>query len=247
MTTRVAIAGAAGRLGHVIAEVVRESPGFELVAELGSANPPERMLEAEVLVDATNLDASKRLVAYAVEHGLPALVATSGWDEGRLRRLETTLAGLGPEAPGVIVVPNFSLGSVLGTRLAATAARFFDAVEVIEAHHAGKADSPSGTAVRTAERIAAARAAAGLGAPAAANAEQEARGELIAGVPVHSLRLPGVVARQQVVFGGIGETLAIDHTTLSADSYRAGIRLALQALPEARGLTVGLDALLGLE
>ena len=145
---------------------------------------------------------------------------------------------------GAIVVPNFSLGSVLATRLAAIAAPYFDAIEIIETHHAGKTDSPSGTAVRTAELIAEARAERGpVDAP---YADQRARGQQVASVPVHSLRMAGVLAEQQVIFGGVGETLRIGHQTVSDASYEAGIMLALRALPEARGLTVGLDALLGL-
>jgi 4-hydroxy-tetrahydrodipicolinate reductase len=146
----------------------------------------------------------------------------------------------------VIVVPNFSLGSVLGTALAQFAAPYFDSVEIVEAHHAGKVDSPSGTAVRTAELIVAARAVEGRVDLDAPFADQTARGELIAGVPVHSLRLQGVIARQEVRFGGAGEVLTITHDTHSPDSYRAGIRAALEAIGGSSGLVVGLDRILGI-
>lgn len=247
MTKRVALAGARGRLGSVIADVVRNTDGFELVLELGSADAPDGIREADLLVDATTIHASKALVSIAIEAGIPTLIATSGWDAAALADLDEHLRQRGADAPGVIVVPNFSLGSVLGSRLAATVAKFFAAVEIIEAHHDRKMDSPSGTAVRTAELLSQTRKQAGLPPFEAPFADQEARGQVRDGIPLHSLRLPGVVARQQVIFGGTGETLTIDHLTMSADSYRDGIALALKALPTSHGLTVGLDSLLGLD
>jgi 4-hydroxy-tetrahydrodipicolinate reductase len=134
---------------------------------------------------------------------------------------------------------------VLATRLAAIAAPWFDSIEVIEAHHAGKSDSPSGTAIRTAELMAEARAE--QGPVAAPHADQRARGPQVGSIPVHSLRMDGVLAEQQVIFGGVGETLRVSHQTVSDASYEAGILLALRALPEARGLVVGLDVLLGID
>ena len=146
-----------------------------------------------------------------------------------------------PEA-AVLIVPNFSLGSVLATRFAEQAARWFDSAEIIEAHHAGKSDSPSGTAVRTAERMAAARG--DLGPVSAPHVDQRARGQQVAAIPVHSLRLDGVVARQDVLFGGPGELLTIRHDTTSPVAYQAGILLALRALPGVQGVQVGLESLL---
>lgn len=241
MPTRVAVAGARGRLGSLVCEVVEQDPGFELIARLGSASAPEDGADAEILVDVSNPDASPEIVERALGRGQRVLVGTSGWSEDRLALLATWIA----ETPGaaVIVVPNFSLGSVLGTALAQIAARFYDSIEVIEAHHPGKVDSPSGTAVRTAELMARARNGRGLAAP---YAEQPARGELVAGIPVHSLRLAGVVAKQEVRLGGPGETLTITHDTQSNEAYRAGISAALRALQTSDGLTVGLDGVLGL-
>ncbi|WP_336658624.1 4-hydroxy-tetrahydrodipicolinate reductase [Leucobacter sp. USHLN153] len=241
MTHRVAVSGSTGRLGRLVCEVVEAHPRFELSARLRSTSLPEEGADADVLIDVSRPDASPEIVERAILRGQQVIVGTSGWSADRLGELEQRLA----DAPdrGVIVVPNFSLGSVLGTALARIAAPYFDAVEVIEAHHPAKVDSPSGTAVRTAELMAEARAGRPVDAPFA---EQPARGELIAGIPVHSLRLAGVVAKQEVRFGGPGEVLTVTHDTHSNEAYRAGVQAALDAIVEARGLTVGLDALLGI-
>lgn len=222
-------------------EVIDAHPEFELVARLTSASSPEDGANAEVLVDVSHPDASAGIVDRALGRGQRVLVGTSGWSADRLQGLaERVTAAQG----SVLVVPNFSLGSVVGTALARIAAPYFDAIEVIEAHHPNKVDSPSGTAVRTAELMAEARAGAAVEAPFA---EQPARGELVAGIPVHSLRLAGVIAKQEVRFGGPGEVLSVVHDTHSNDAYRAGIRAALEFVGSAQpGLTVGLDRVLGL-
>lgn len=241
MSASVAVAGATGRLGSLVCRVVEEHPDFELVSRLTSASEPEAGAEAEILIDVSHPDASPAIVERALARGQRVIVGTSGWSADRLAELGERLAGL-PDA-GVIVVPNFSLGSVIGTALARIAAPYFDAVEVVEAHHPAKVDSPSGTAVRTAELMAEAREGRPFEAPFA---EQPARGQLVAGIPVHSLRLAGVVAKQEVRFGGPGEVLTVTHDTHSNEAYRAGIRAALEAVGEARGLTVGLDSVLGI-
>ncbi|MHA3723087.1 4-hydroxy-tetrahydrodipicolinate reductase [Leucobacter sp. HY1910] len=241
MSVRVAVAGATGRLGTLVCEVVEATPGFELVARLRSTSAPEDGANADLVVDVSHPDASAGIVERALERSQKVIIGTSGWSADRLAELRTRLEAT-PEA-GVIVVPNFSLGSVLGTALARIAAPHFDAVEIIEAHHPHKVDSPSGTAVRTAELMAEARGGKPTEAPFA---EQPARGQLVAGIPVHSLRLAGVVAKQEVRFGGPGEVLTITHDTHSGEAYRAGIHAALQAAPGCTGLTVGLDAVLGL-
>ena len=241
MTVSVAVSGSSGRLGALVCEVVEEHEDFELVARLTSSSDPEDGADAEILVDVSHPDASPAIVERALGRGQKAVVGTSGWSADRLAKLGEWIDRT-PGA-GAIVVPNFSLGSVLGTALARIAAPYFDAIEVIEAHHPKKVDSPSGTAVRTAEVMAEARRGRPVDAPFA---EQPARGELVAGIPVHSLRLAGVVAKQEVRFGGPGEVLTVTHDTHSNEAYRAGIRAALEAAPGLTGLTVGLDALLGL-
>jgi len=233
-------------MGRLIAELIEATPGFETVAALGSSDPLEAMLPADVVVDVTVQPASQAVVDFAVEHGKSVLVGTSGWTAERIAALSTRVAAEAEGVPdlSVIFVPNFSIGSVLATSLAASASRFFESIEIIEAHHAGKVDSPSGTAVRTAELIGKARAE--LGPVVAPHTDQRARGQQVASIPVHSLRLQGVVAKQDVILGGTGETLTISHETLSPTAYSAGIVIALKALPGSRGVIVGLDALIDL-
>lgn len=241
MQTKVGIAGANGKLGRIISAVVEAHPNFELVAKLGRASTESDWGLAEIIVDVTNPEASPAIVSNAIARGQRVIIGTSGWNEENIATLRTWVN----ETPGasVIVVPNFSLGSVLGSALSRIAAPFFDAVEIIEAHHPNKIDSPSGTAVHTAEGIALARKGQSIDAPFF---EQEARGELVAGIPVHSLRLAGVVAQQDVIFGGVGETLTITHDTHSSDAYHAGVRAALEASVDHRGVIVGLENILGI-
>ncbi|MES2169593.1 MAG: 4-hydroxy-tetrahydrodipicolinate reductase [Actinomycetota bacterium] len=239
MTTRVAIIGASGKMGRLIDDLIATLDDFEVVARLGSASALDEMVAADVAVDVTVPAVSQSVVEFAVAHGIPTLVGTSGWSADRLTSLTRAVA----EKPGlgVIVIPNFSIASVLATSFATTAARFFDSIEIVEAHNASKVDSPSGTAVRTAELIGKARAE--RGPVIAPHADQRARGQQVSSVPIHSLRMDGVVAQQDVIFGGTGETLTISHVTVSPDSYRYGIALALRALPTAEGVVVGLDQL----
>lgn len=244
MTIRVAVAGATGRLGELVCEVVERLDGYALTETLNSQSTNLDTFSADVLVDVTRFDVSERIVSAAINRGISVIIGTSGWSAGRLSNLETLVAAA-PENVSALVVPNFSLGSVLGTAISAAIAPYFDAVEIVEAHHAGKVDSPSGTAVRTAERVAHARE--GHEPFHAPNTDQQARGELVAGIPVHSLRLPGIVAKQDVVFSGAGETLTITHDTSSQEAYRAGIRAALLAVPSSTGVTIGLDAILGID
>ncbi len=240
MTTRVAIIGASGRMGTLIDELISELDDFEVVARLGSHDALDGMLAADIAIDVTVPAVSLAVVEFAVEHGIPTLVGTSGWSNDRIKVITKKVA----EKPGlgVIVIPNFSIGSVLATAFATTAARFFDSIEIVEAHHASKVDSPSGTAVRTAELIGQARLE--LGPVIAPHADQRARGQQVSSVPIHSLRMEGVVAKQDVIFGGTGETLTLTHETLSPTSYRTGITLALRALTATDGVVVGLDKLL---
>lgn len=241
MSVRVAVSGARGRLGSLVCQVIEEHPAFVLGAQLTSASSPEAGADAEILVDVSHPDASPEIVERAIRRGQKVIVGTSGWSADRLQGLRALVEALPGSA--ALVVPNFSLGSVIGTALARIAAPYFHSVEIVEAHHQAKVDSPSGTAVRTAELIAEARGDEPIDAP---YADQPARGQLIAGVPVHSLRLAGVVARQEVRFGGAGEVLTVTHDTHSNDAYRAGIRAALEAVRDLRGLEVGLDSVLGI-
>ncbi|WIB61358.1 4-hydroxy-tetrahydrodipicolinate reductase [Curtobacterium sp. MCLR17_007] len=247
MVTPVAVVGATGRLGGLVAAVVEELPDFELVARLSSkdgAHEPDPTVfnGAAVVIDVTVPALSPAIVANALESGANVLVGTSGWSASRLATLRTALADRPDQ--GVLVVPNFSIGSVVGTHLATIAAPWFPAIEIIETHHAGKIDSPSGTAVRTAELISEARREVGpVDAP---HVDQRARGQQVASVPIHSLRLPGVTAVQDVVLSGPGETLTIRHDTTDDTAYAPGIRAALSAVGALRGLSVGLGTVLGI-
>ncbi|WGD38260.1 4-hydroxy-tetrahydrodipicolinate reductase [Lysinibacter sp. HNR] len=243
MITRVAIAGASGRMGQLAQAIVAELPEFEVCAKLGSQSALSDMRDADLIIDVTSPAASPEIVEYAVRNGIKVLVGTSGWSSEKIATLRTLLSE--HKDAGIILIPNFSIGSVLGSALSTIAGQFFDSIEIIEAHHAAKIDSPSGTAVRTAEMITAARKTQGpVRAP---HVDQAARGEQVASIPVHSLRLSGVLAKQEVIFGGVGEVLTITHDTLSPSAYESGMRVSIQAARDARGLTVGLDSVLNLD
>jgi len=240
--TPVAIIGATGTMGRLISRLIEASDDFDLVAQLDSRSELSQMIGAAIAVDVTVPAVSPGVVEFAVENGINVLVGTSGWSAERITRLEKIVAGR--EGAGVVIVPNFSLGSVLATSFAVQAARFFDSIEIIEAHHASKVDSPSGTSVRTAELMGAARGS--RGPVTAPHVDQRARGQQVSSIPIHSLRVHGVVARQDVVFGGEGEVLTITHETLAPSAYEAGILVGLRATAGARGVVVGLHRLLGL-
>lgn len=234
----VAILGASGRMGVLTKELVDADANLRLHAAMGSKSDPAQMLGADVVVDFTLPGVSENLVGFAVEHDLKILVGTSGWSELKLNVLRTSLAAH-PKA-GVLVVPNFSIGSMLLQRFAAQAAKHFDSAEIIESHHAGKVDSPSGTAIATAEKISSARG----DTPLVPGVGQPARGEIHNGVPIHSLRQPGVSARQDVIFAGTSEQLTLSHDVSSSRAYSLGILRSIEFIAENTGLHVGLDSVL---
>ncbi len=245
----VAVLGARGRMGTEAVRAVDAAPDLELVAALGSSDPLETLVSAgaRVVVDLTVPDATFDNVRFAVEHGMHAVVGTTGWTAARLVRLEDLLAA--SPATGVLIAPNFALGSVLATAFAATAARYFESVEIIELHHPDKVDAPSGTAVRTAQLIARARAAAGTSTAPDATRDQlhGARGADVEGVPVHSVRLRGLTAHQEVLLGSPGEQLTIRHDSYDRASFMPGVLLGIRSVAEHPGLTVGLDGYLDLQ
>jgi len=242
MTTTVAIIGATGKMGRLVSDLISRTEGYEVVARLDSHSELSEMLRAQIAVDLTRPDVSRAVVDFATEHGLRVLVGTSGWSQSGIDALSRRLANR--DDTGVIIIPNFSIGSVLASAFAALAARFYDSIEIVEAHQPSKVDSPSGTAVRTAELIG--RARVGLGPVSAPHTDQRARGQQVSSVPVHSLRLSGLLARQDVLLGGTGETLTISHNTLSSSAYESGILLALEAVRTATGVTVGLEQVVDL-
>lgn len=240
MTTRVAIVGGTGKLGGIIRDVIDADDAFEVAATLSSTSALSELDGADLVVDASTPAVSIEVVRAAVERGINILVGTSGWSAERIALVRPLVDFAGT---GAVFIPNFSLGSVLGSALAAAAAPFFPSIEIVEAHRETKVDSPSGTAVRTAELIAAARAE--VGPVESPHVDQRARGQQVASVPIHSLRRPGVLARQEVVLSGPGESLTLIHDTVdSALAYAPGIRIALAAARDARGVIVGLDSFL---
>jgi len=244
---KVAVLGAAGRMGSTACAAVEAADDLELVARLGSGDPLTALTDAgaEVAVDLTRPDAVMANLQFCVDHGIHAVVGTSGIDDERLATLRGWLADT--SGVGVLVAPNFAVGAVLMMRFAEQAARFFESVEIVELHHPDKADAPSGTARRTAEVVAAARRDAGLGPmpDATATALAGARGAQVEGVPVHSVRARGLVAHQDVILGTTGETLTIRHDSYDRQSFMPGVLLGIRKVGSRPGLTVGLDALLG--
>ena len=238
--------GARGRVGSEVCRAVERADDLVLVAAVGSADSREALGVADVVVDFTRPDVVMDNLRWCIGHGLHCVVGTTGFDEPRLEELRRALAG----APGVgvLVAPNFSVGAALMMRFAATAAPYYESVEIIEMHHPDKADAPSGTSRRTAELVAAARRDAGLGSvpDATSTGLPAARGAEVDGVHVHAVRARGLVAHQEVLLGGPGETLTIRHDSTDRASFTPGVLLAVRGVGERPGLTVGIEELLGL-
>ena len=240
MSISVAVVGATGRMGKLTLDLIEASQDLELFAALDSKSDIAQTIGADVVIDLTRFDVSQSVVEHAVANNQKLVVGTSGWSASHLQQLEKKLQS---SEAAVVVVPNFSVGSMLATKFAAEAAKFFDSIEIVEAHHAGKVDSPSGTAVRTAELIAGARDGKPILLPGVG---QQARGEISAGVPIHSLRINGVSAKQDVFLGGESELLTLSHETTSVRAYVAGILASIRFAAKSTGLTVGLQNVLGL-
>ena len=244
----VAVLGANGRMGAEAVQAVEAAADLKLVAALGRNDSLDTLVDAgaRIVVDLTVPESTEANVRFAVEHGMHAVVGTTGWDAERLGRLEELLAG--QPGVGVLIAPNFALGSVLASAFAAKASRYFESVEIVELHHPDKVDAPSGTAVRTAQLISAERAAAGL--PASPDATKSglpgARGCDVDGVRVHSVRLRGLVAHQEVLLGGPGEQLTFRHDSFDRASFMPGVLLGVRNVAANPGLTVGLDGYLDL-
>ena len=237
MTIKVSVIGATGRMGKLAIELIDAAQDLSLHSALDSKSELSQTLGADVLFDVTRFEVSQKVVAHAIANQQKVLVGTSGWTNAQLEQLKPA----GDAA--IVVVPNFSIGSMLGTKFATEAAKFFDSIEIVEAHHAGKIDSPSGTAVRTAELIADARDGKAALLPGVG---QQARGQVVSGVPIHSLRLDGVSAKQTVLLGAESELLSISHEVTSIRSYEVGLLASIRYTASASGLTIGLQSVLGL-
>jgi 4-hydroxy-tetrahydrodipicolinate reductase len=249
VTIRVGVLGARGRVGEQVVRSVEAAGDLKLVAAVDVDDPLEDITGAEVVVDFTHPDVVMENLRFAVEHGVHAVVGTTGFTAERL----STLRGWLADRPGVgvLVAPNFALGAVLAMRFARQAARFYASAEVVELHHNRKADAPSGTAAHTARLIARARREAGLApGPDATTSEVDgARGALLdgaEGVRVHSVRLPGLVAHEEILFGAEGETLTIRHDSTDRSSFMPGVLLGIREISRRPGLTVGLEDILDL-
>jgi 4-hydroxy-tetrahydrodipicolinate reductase len=244
---KVGVLGAKGRMGSEVSRTVDAAPDLELTAAVDVGDARDPLAGCDVVVDFTHPGAVMDNLRWCLDHGRSVVVGTSGFDDARLATARDCL-GESPSARALIV-PNFSIGAVLMMYFAAKAAPFFESAEIIELHHAAKADAPSGTATRTASLIAEARAGAELGPPPDATVSEVpgARGATLDGVRVHSVRLAGLLAHQEVLLGGHGEILTIRHDSMDRSSFMPGVLLAVRgvrSLPP--GLTVGLDGMLGL-
>ncbi|PRY63626.1 dihydrodipicolinate reductase [Knoellia remsis] len=238
--------GAAGRMGSEVCRAVEEADGLDLVGRYDAGDELGDLGGADVVVEFSVPDASPANVAHCVDRGINVVVGTTGWDEARLADLRTRLADH-PDV-GVLIAPNFAIGAVLMMAFAAKAAEFYESVEVIELHHPDKVDAPSGTAARTAALIAQAREQAGLGdVPDATTSDPGgARGGRADGIPVHSVRLRGLVAHQEVLFGQTGEMLTLRHDSFDRVSFMPGVITAVRQVADHPGLTVGLENYLGI-
>lgn len=244
---KVAVFGANGRMGTEVCRAVQRVQGLQLVAAVDAGDPHDEAEGCDVVVDFTHPDAVMENIKWCIDHDVHSVVGTTGFTQERIEQVREWLATK-PEL-GCVIASNFSIGAVLMMHFAELAAGYYPSVEVIELHHTDKADAPSGTAGSTVERIAAARERAELGeVPDATVQDPEgARGAVVDGIHVHSVRLQGLTAHQEVLFGAPGETLTIRHDSTDRTSFMPGVVKAVQDVPEHPGLTLGIERILGIE
>jgi 4-hydroxy-tetrahydrodipicolinate reductase len=240
--TTVAVLGAKGRMGSEVVRAVSSAPDLELGPTYDVGDTLD-LTGVDVAVDFTHPEAVMDNIKACIEAGVHCVVGTTGFTPARLGLVQEWLQG---KDVGVLVAPNFGIGAVLMMRFAAQASKYFDSVEIIELHHPRKADAPSGTATRTAELVAEARAGMPKMPDATWKALEGARGADVGGVRIHSVRLAGLVAHQEVILGGEGETLTIRHDSYDRASFMPGVLLGVRSIAARPGLTVGLDVFLGL-
>ncbi len=239
----VAVLGARGRMGSEVVKAVEAAEGLALVAALDMGDSLDQLKgsAAHVVVDFTTPDSVMANLEFLINNGMNVVVGTTGFDDVKLATVKSWLAQ--NPSVGVLIAPNFAIGAVLMMEFAAKAARYFESAEIIELHHPAKVDAPSGTAARTAELMTTARNEAGLGAmpDATTTAIDGARGALVGDIPVHSVRARGLVAHQEVLFGGLGETLTIRHDSIDRAGFMPGVILGVRKIVNTPGLTHGLD------
>ncbi|WP_159621943.1 4-hydroxy-tetrahydrodipicolinate reductase [Ruania rhizosphaerae] len=243
---RVAVLGAAGRMGSTVCGAVEEAPDMELVARLDVGDDIEVLAGvADVAVDFTVPSAAESNVHALIDAGVHPVVGTTGWDEPALDRVREHL-GRDGRGLGALIAPNFALSAVLAMQFAAQAARYFESVEIIELHHPNKVDAPSGTAVHTAQAVARAREGMPMAPDATQTCLDGARGARVHGIPVHAVRLQGLVAHEEILLGNAGEQLTIRTDSFERSSFMPGVLLAVRTVSSRPGLAVGLDAYLDL-
>lgn len=240
---KVAVLGARGRMGSEVVKAVTDATDCELVAALDQGDSLDALVTsgAQVVVDFTTPDVVMGNLEFLVKNNIHAVVGTTGFSNDRIEQINIWLAG-NPKA-GILIAPNFAIGAVLMMEFAEKAAKYFESAEIIELHHPNKVDAPSGTAARTAALIADARKQENLSAmpDATTTSLDGARGALVGDVPVHSVRLRGLIAHQEVLFGGLGETLTIRHDSLDRAGFMPGVLLGVRQISSHPGLTVGLE------
>lgn len=240
---KVGVLGSRGRMGSEVVKAVSEAADCELVAAIDQGDSLDAFVTAgaQVVVDFTTPDVVMGNLDFLIKNNIHAVVGTTGFSDDRIAQLKTWLTQ-SPKA-GILIAPNFAIGAVLMMEFAEKAARYFESAEIIELHHPNKVDAPSGTAARTAALISDARKRAGLSPmpDATTTALEGARGAIVGDVPVHSIRLRGLIAHQEVLFGGLGETLTIRHDSLDRAGFMPGVLLGVRQISSHPGLTVGLE------
>jgi 4-hydroxy-tetrahydrodipicolinate reductase len=244
---RVAVLGSKGKVGMTMVQAVQAAEDLTLSAEVDAGDPLSLLTDnkTEVVIDFTHPDVVMANLEFLIDSGIHAVVGTTGFTDERLQQVRSWLAAR--SGVSVLIAPNFAIGAVLSMHFAQQAAPFFESVEVIELHHPQKADAPSGTAGRTAALIAEARKDLPPNPDATSTSLPGARGADVDGIPVHSVRLAGLVAHQEVLFGTLGETLTIRHDSIDRTSFVPGVLLAVRRVAEHPGLTIGIEALLDLQ
>ena len=243
---RVGVLGAKGKVGATMVQAVEAAQDLTFTAGVDAGDPLSMFADrhTEVVIDFTHPDVVMDNLKFLIDNGIHAVVGTTGFTDERLSQVEAWLEE--SRTTAVLIAPNFAIGAVLSMHFAKQAARFFESAEIIELHHPQKADAPSGTAARTARLIAEARKGLPPNPDATSTGINGARGADVDGIPVHSVRLAGLVAHQEVLFGTQGETLTIRHDSLDRTSFVPGVLLAVRTVREHPGLTVGLESILDL-
>lgn len=249
MTIKVGVLGAKGRMGSEAVRAIKSAPDLELVAEIDLGDSIDSLVKsgAQVVVDFTHPDSVMKNLEFAINNGISVVVGTTGFDEKKLDQVRNWLTKQ-PNV-GALIAPNFGLGAVLMMQFAASAAKYFESVEIVELHHPNKVDAPSGTAIRTAELISESRKSVNKEnmPDATSTSLPGARGAKVGEVPIHSLRVRGLVAHQEVILGDQGETLTIRHDSLDRTGFMPGVLLGIRKVVSTPGLTYGLEKFMDLK